>query len=684
MVVRGSLLTDKLTDKKRVPRRRRSVSPPTAARLDAPGRQGAAVVPVPVAQALRYIAQACVVLLLLTPLVVTPDTVYLYVVGKALYWRVLVEVTFAVWVVLALCVPAYRPPRSWLLGLLGVGVACSLLTAYLGVSPERSFWSTYERMLGVVNELHALAFAIVVVSLFRAASRTGQALLALLNFNLGVSALVALLAVGRFLELDMPFFGSLPELHLPGLGGVLGNPTWLAALVVVNGTLALGFLVRSFLTDAASPGRHGARLFWLATAALNYVALYLTSSRGALMGLVGGLAFLLFGGLSAFTRIRLRSLVLGFVGAAAMAIVAFLALPRFIDPHASSRLTEDGTVPGPIVGTYFPDRSARSRLAVWQAGLEGFAERPLLGWGPENFTVVFGRFQPGTVSHLRVHDRAHNTLIDQAATRGLLGVASYLGLWLFAFYVVLRAAKRLPRAERALALFAGAALMCSFVQGLTLFDTVATNLQCLLLICYLAWIEVEMRSAGGRRWRLTAVAERWYASMAERMRRALGKRAASISTTLRLAVVGATMALLATGLWVNQRIWSGASTLGRGSAVDIIEEAIAAFEPMAREPRFSYFAEVHRRWPTLRVRDPAEARRVLGVLDAEAKAAVAAEPENWLVHYFLAWAYRNVASSDPEYQARADDHIRRLYDLAPRHNMLRTGAGVLPRPNEGA
>ena len=644
---------------------------------------GTAVLAAPGARALRYAAQAGVVLLLLTPLIVSRDTIYLYVVGKALYWRTLVEIVFTVWAVLALWAPAYRPPRSWLLGLLGAGVACSLLSASFGVSPERSFWSTYERMLGVVNELHMLAFVIVVVSLFRGAARSGSALRMLMNVNLGTSAVVGLLAIGRFLELEMPFYGALPELHSPSVGVPLGNPTWLAAFAVMNGTLALGFLVRSFLTGAVSPGRHWARLFWLAAAVLNYVALALTSSRGALLGLACAVAFLAFGGLLAFTRVRLWPLVLGFLAAAAIAIVFLLALPAFIDPHASSRLTEDGTEPIPIVGTYFPYRSARSRLVVWQAGLEGFAERPLLGWGPENFAAVFGKFQPGTVSRINIHDRAHNELIEQAATGGLLGVASYLGLWLFAFYVVLRAGRRLPPPERALALFAGAALVCSFVQGLTLFDTVATNLQYLLLICYVAWIEVETRGASGRRGGLAAVAAGWRASAADRLRTTIGKRVVGISAPLRLIVAGAAIALLATGLWLNQRIWSAASTLGRGTAVAVLEEAIATFEPMAREARLSYFVEVYKNWRTLRVRDPAEAKRVLGVFDAQAKAAVAAEPENWLVHYFLAWTYLHVASSEPSYQAVAVDHIRRTYELAPRHNMLTSASGFLPRSVDG-
>lgn len=52
-------------------------------------------------------------LLLLTPLVVTPSTVAPYTLGKALRARSLIEIAFALWAVLAVLRPGYRPPRSW-------------------------------------------------------------------------------------------------------------------------------------------------------------------------------------------------------------------------------------------------------------------------------------------------------------------------------------------------------------------------------------------------------------------------------------------------------------------------------------------------------------------------------------------------------------------------------------------
>ena len=64
-----------------------------------------------------------IVLLLLTPLVVSTETAYPFVVGKAVFSRTVIEVVFVLWAVLALANPGYRPPRSWLLTWLGIGFA---------------------------------------------------------------------------------------------------------------------------------------------------------------------------------------------------------------------------------------------------------------------------------------------------------------------------------------------------------------------------------------------------------------------------------------------------------------------------------------------------------------------------------------------------------------------------------
>ena len=116
-------------------------------------------------------------LLLVTPFVISTGTVYPFVVGKALWSRTLIEIAFALWAVLALTRPGYGPPRSWVLVLLGVGLGVSLLSAWSGVSVERSMWSDFERMQGVVDQAHWCVLGVVLAAVLRT-PREWRALLA--------------------------------------------------------------------------------------------------------------------------------------------------------------------------------------------------------------------------------------------------------------------------------------------------------------------------------------------------------------------------------------------------------------------------------------------------------------------------------------------------------------------------
>ena len=80
------------------------------------------------------------------------------------------------------------------------------------------------------------------------------------------------------------------------------------------------------------------------------------------------------------------------------------------------------------------DRSVQSRLWVWQTAYEGWKERPLLGWGPENFTKVFNNrfdirhFVPDEPSDTW-YDRAHSVFFDYLVETGIFGLLSYLGIF---------------------------------------------------------------------------------------------------------------------------------------------------------------------------------------------------------------------------------------------------------------
>ena len=70
-------------------------------------------------------------------------------------------------------------------------------------------------------------------------------------------------------------------------------------------------------------------------------------------------------------------------------------------------------------------------------------------------------------------------------------------------------------------------------------------------------------------------------------------------------------------------------------------------------------------WPVLAANHPAEAERLLRWSREEATAALAAEPQSWVIHHALTRLYRQFATTDPGFAALAQRHFERSLELAP-------------------
>ena len=631
--------------------------------------------PVP-EKALRRAIFAGIALLFATAFVITPGTIFPFVVGKALWSRSLVEIVFALWAVLALARSQYRPPRSWLLVLLAAGLAIALLAAWFGVSVERSLWSSYERMQGVVDAAHWFVLALVLASMLRG----GAEWRSLLGLSAAAGAAMAGLVVARHYEFDVPFFGQVPERHLPRMSGPLGNPTYLSVYMLFNLPLAAGFALRAWLpaartvaVQAPPPPRPRGRgrqprkapappvprpvpcwpggLAWTVAAALLLWGLALAGSVGGFAGLFAAIAFVALG-YAVLARGRGR-----WAACAAIAVLGLSAVGialRFVDADRTAALGVGHPVADYVASVHLQRPSVQSRLTAWEAGLEGFAARPVLGWGPENFGTVFGRFASGYGAVTEPHDLAHSKLVEVAATTGGLGLAAWLALWGSAFVVVWRAARAMEARERVLAVFVGGALFGALVQSLFLFDTAVGSLQSMVLLGFVVSLEAA------------AVPER----RRPRMPAGIARAGAALLRrgTARIAAGVVAVALAAIGLAVNHAIYraAGVDHLPRGDwSWRNMAGGIDGFRPLANTWRWWLFNELALHGPRILAEDGARARGLLAWAGREGGEAAHMEPTNWQIVHGLARMYRAVAETGPEYGAKARHHAERGRALAP-------------------
>ncbi|MCH8185849.1 MAG: O-antigen ligase family protein [Chloroflexi bacterium] len=630
-----------------------------------------------------------VFLIVLMPLLVTTNTFFPFIVGKAIYARSLIEVAFGLWLVLAYAFPAYRPRRSWLVLGFAVYLIVAIVAGLTGVSFQRSLWSTYERMQGIFDLAHWFVLVLVVTSVYR----TSIEWRTLLNFNLAVSVMMAILGVAQRYDLwGFGFYGFLE--NAPRLDITLGNSTFVGAYMLVNVLIAVGFLAQSLRPATRQPGpparsrrrrrRREAeagispivwwQLFWTVAVGLDLWMLLLSGTRGAIIGLGAGLIAFAVGYALWGQAQEIRTAAKYLVVALALVVVLF-ASARNTSPFQA--VCDSSVVVSRLCSINADDVSVKGRVASWSAGLRGFLSRPALGWGPENYIIASGRHFSSESGVAETFDQAHNKLVEELTTKGLIGFLAYMSLWVLMATAVIRRVrvKDLDAGEQLFLMFVGAAMAAYFVQNLFLFDTPATVLQFVILLGFAAHLEMTSDSpmvlpSWARR--LVAIPFRPSASASGAPSSAAGGVAIAESPPAIAvgAVAMAVTALVATSVFLlNYRPFQAAREIVQIASIDDwsgvaaqFDKSIDTFRPLANYPRFIFITTVAGNWGAL-----TEDERVAAIKMAErvAEDAFDAEPELWRVYAALGALYQTASEDDPAYLERARLNVAKAVELAP-------------------
>jgi len=126
------------------------------------------------------------------------------------------------------------------------------------------------------------------------------------------------------------------------------------------------------------------------------------------------------------------------------------------------------------------DKTSRSRLMVWDSAWKGFKERPLLGWGQENFQDIFDKYyNPNMYDQEHWFDRSHNTFLDCLTQAGIMGLIAYL--LLYALMVKSFWQSHLSQFEKSLFI---ALLGGLFIHQIFLFEDLMGHIYFFLLLAY--------------------------------------------------------------------------------------------------------------------------------------------------------------------------------------------------------
>ena len=411
-----------------------------------------------------YATKAFVFLSLFSPLVISAYFFFPFIVPKTIFFQIAVAGALFFYALLVFCDRSYVPKFDLLtksiLGLLGVWV----LAAAFGENPARSFLGSYERMLSVVNFAHFVALFIIMRAVFSSLKEW----LVLLRVFLGVSIAVALYGIAQQLGFSFVYHASIDRID-----STIGNAAFLGGYAIFAIFFALFALARD-----TNPWF---RALYFMAIPLNAAMIYFSATRGAAVGLFVGLLCL---GAAYIVRPRESFSIVRDHVWKVISVVAIILLAVFLLEKGSGGLFKSFQR---FSSVSLSDATVQTRILAARTSMDGFLARPILGWGPENYNLVFDKYyNPKLYPTENWFDHAHNIVFDTATATGAVGLFAYLFLFSVVFARIIAYMRASPRHYFTGAII-GALMVAYIVQNMFVFDSLVTYLP-FFMVCALVGV----------------------------------------------------------------------------------------------------------------------------------------------------------------------------------------------------
>ena len=311
-------------------------------------------------------------------------------------------------------------------------LASAAISTVLAENQNVAIFGTYSRYDGLLTLITYAGLFWLSVQTLSGADEARTLLRVLLASGYLVAAIAILQSVGDSLRMG----------YFEYAFGTMGNSNVLGAFLAMVLAIGLGELVAA---ESAS-----ARVLIVNVLIVAGLALVLSGSRSAWLGAALGAAIVVAGARRAAARLRVAFALAGIVGA-----LLVVAMGAGLILHGGFELERQ--LVARALTVFNPSQWGASRLHIWQDSLHLIASRPLAGYGPDNFGLVYPRFETGdwgltNVGYHQQIDKAHAETLQVAATQGLLGLAAYIWM-LIAFGRSFWAARRSPGAVAVFAAF---------------------------------------------------------------------------------------------------------------------------------------------------------------------------------------------------------------------------------------
>jgi len=411
------------------------------------------------------------------PLIVSPSSfIFPFIVPKILVFRSIVEIMLGVYVLLLIINWQEYKPKFTALNLAAAAFFLSFaLSTFIGVDPYHSFWDNHERMLGLFTIIHFVLYYFIVTATFKTWNEWKWAM----RIFLLAGSVVMFVA---FLQTQNP--NLLLNQGAARTASTLGNSIYV-------GGYGLFLVFVAFLLAMREKNNPVWRWTAVVFGILAFLGMFWSGTRGSLLGFVAGAGTAIIGYIIVLKdHKKTRFSLLGIL------IVGIIAISLLYTFRKTNFVTNLPAV-GRAVNTSLSDVMGSPRWIAWEIAVKSWAEKPIFGWGPNNYFYTFNaHYNPRSLDFgygETWFDNAHNIIVNTLAVQGTVGILTYLAVFIIGI-VSLVYAWRKQNLNIHVAVVGSAFLVAHLVGNVTVFENPTSYLYFmfwLAFVCGMSWKGAE-------------------------------------------------------------------------------------------------------------------------------------------------------------------------------------------------
>lgn len=438
---------------------------------------------------IKNILIALLYALAFTPLIIAREVVFPFIIGKMAFVRIVIEAA-GVLALVYFAIQAWKGKndawQEWkytlknpLVLIVGALLVSMGISAMVAENNYRAWWGEVERAEGFFGMAHHVVFFMIAVMVF-----AKKEWLTFFKISLGVTGVLSFYGLLQYFQITNFPFALPPE---PRPGSFVGNSAFFAGYLLFA-------MVCAGIVFQESEKKSAWRMIAAGMGIIAAFMIFITGTRGAILGLGAGIVTILIYVLAQKDKQTIRIPYLQPIDAKklAMGLLAVMVIMGGI-----FIATRDAAIWQRVPGLnrlantalFDPnDASTQMRILTWRVSWEAFKERPLVGWGPENYLIAYlQHYDPEMALYGETWlDRAHNKVLDIAVTQGLVGLMIYIGIIVFAIRMAIRQRKNKS------SMFIVAGLVAHSMQNMFLFDNIVGYIMLFALLGYIVWNEEKI------------------------------------------------------------------------------------------------------------------------------------------------------------------------------------------------